>query len=40
MESVVADLALQFRLGLVQQAWECFQAGQFASEAGERIGMR
>jgi len=35
----VADLALRFRLDLVQQAWECFQAGQFASEVGERIGV-
>lgn len=39
MESVVAGLALRFRLDLVQLAWECFQAGQFASEAGERIGV-
>jgi len=39
MECVVAELALRFRLDLVQQAWECFQAGQFASEAGERIGV-
>ncbi|WP_374209557.1 IS30 family transposase [Microbacterium sp. HD4P20] len=39
MESVVAELALRFRLDVVQQAWECFQAGQFASEAGERIGV-
>jgi len=35
----VAALALRFRLDLVQQAWESFQAGQFASEAGERIGV-
>ena len=35
----MAGLALRFRLDLVQQAWECFQAGQFASEAGERIGV-
>lgn len=35
----MAELALRFRLDLVQQAWECFQAGQFASEAGERIGV-
>src|SRR6476646_2096714 len=39
MESVVAELALRFRLDLVQQAWDGFQAGQFASEAGERIGV-
>lgn len=35
----MAKLALRFRLDLVQQAWECFQAGQFASEAGEQIGV-
>ena len=35
----MAALALRFRLDLVQQAWESFQAGQFASEAGERIGV-
>lgn len=35
----MAGLALRFRLDLVQQAWESFQAGQFASEAGERIGV-
>ena len=35
----MAGLALRFRLDLVQQAWEGFQAGQFASEVGERIGV-
>jgi len=35
----VAELPLRFRLDLVQLAWEGFQAGQFASEVGERIGV-
>ncbi|GAA1828842.1 IS30-like element ISBlo4 family transposase [Agromyces salentinus] len=35
----MAGLALRFRLDLVQQAWDGFQAGQFASEVGERIGV-
>ena len=39
MESVVAELPLRFRLDAVQLAWEGFQAGQFASEVGERIGV-
>src|SRR6478735_2283136 len=39
MESVVAELALRFRLDAVQQAWAGFQAGLFASEVGEQIGV-
>lgn len=39
MESVVADLALRFRLDAVQRAWDGFQAGLFASEVGEQIGV-
>jgi transposase, IS30 family len=39
MESVVAELALRFRLDAVQRAWEGFQAGLFASEVGEQIGV-
>src|SRR3954453_12040341 len=39
MESVVAELALRFRLDAVQQAGEGFQTGLFASEGGERIGV-
>lgn len=35
----MAELALRFRLDLVQQAWEGFQAGLFAREVGERIGV-
>jgi IS30 family transposase len=35
----VAELALRFRLDLVQRAWDGFQAGQFASEVGEAIGV-
>lgn len=35
----MADLALRFLLDLVQKAWEGFQAGQFASEVGEQIGV-
>lgn len=34
-----AELALRFRLDAVQQAWDGFQAGLFASEVGERIGV-
>jgi IS30 family transposase len=34
-----AELPLRFRLDAVQDAWDAFQAGLFASEAGERIGM-
>jgi IS30 family transposase len=39
MESVVAELPLRFRLDVVQAAWDAFQAGLFASEAGDRIGV-
>jgi len=35
----VAELALRFRLDAVQQAWAGFQAGLFASEVGEQIGV-
>lgn len=35
----MAELALRFRLDLVQQAWDGFQAGRFASEVGEQIGV-
>lgn len=33
------ELPLRFRLDAVQEAWDAFQAGLFASEAGERIGV-
>jgi len=35
----VAELALRFRLDLVQQAWDGSQAGRFASEVGDQIGV-
>ncbi|MDL5351015.1 helix-turn-helix domain-containing protein [Microbacterium sp. zg-YB36] len=35
----MAELALRFRLDAVQQAWDGFQAGLFASEVGEQIGV-
>lgn len=34
----MAALVLRFRLNPVKQAWECFQAGQLASEASDGIG--
>jgi hypothetical protein len=39
MESVVAALGLRFRPELMQEAWASLQAGEFLTQAGERIGL-